>query len=100
LTPPPWFDGLPQDPRGFYVLAEAGWIAGEPVFSKFDVDRTVALAIHRACALCGYPMPKGRDRHRVHWCLPSSATLFDQPRASGKFAVPYSFGAIPSGVGR
>lgn len=64
-TPPPWFEGLPKDPRGFYVLAEAGWVDGEPMFSKFDHDRTIALAMHRACALCGYPMPKGHNVYRA-----------------------------------
>ncbi|WP_166906835.1 hypothetical protein [Mycobacterium sp. DL440] len=63
-TPPPWFEGLPKDERGFYVLAEAGWVDGQPMFSKFDMDRTIALAMHRACALCGYPMPKGHNVYR------------------------------------
>jgi hypothetical protein len=64
-TPPPWFEGLPKDPRGFFVLAEAGWVDGILMFSKFDMDRTIALAMHRACALCGYPMPKGHNVYRA-----------------------------------
>jgi hypothetical protein len=59
------FEGLPKDPRGFYVLAEAGWVDGEPMFSKFDMDRTIALAMRRACALCGYPMPAGTNVYRA-----------------------------------
>lgn len=64
--PPPWFEDLPKDPRGFYILAEAGWVNGEPSFSKFDMDRTIALVLHRACALCGFPMPPG---HNVYRCF-------------------------------
>lgn len=61
--PPPWVEGLPQDERGFYVLAEAGYLSGKPTFSRNDMDRTVALAINRACALCGFEMAEG---HRVY----------------------------------
>jgi hypothetical protein len=55
----------PQDARGFYVLAEAGWEDGKPVFNKFSIERTLVLAINRACALCGYPMPKGTNVYRA-----------------------------------
>lgn len=64
-TPPPWFEGLPKDSRGFFVLAEAGYLDGKPSFSKFDHDRTVALEIHRACAMCGYPLPDGENVYRA-----------------------------------
>jgi hypothetical protein len=64
-TPPPWIAELPQDGRGFYVPAEAGWQSGEPVFSKYSVERTVALAMRRACAVCGYLMPKGSLVYRA-----------------------------------
>jgi hypothetical protein len=59
VTPPPWIADLPTDARGFHAPAEAGWEAGEPILSKFDNNRTVALALRRACAVCGYSMPKG-----------------------------------------
>jgi hypothetical protein len=35
------------------------------MFSKFDMDRTIALAMRRACALCGYPMPAGTNVYRA-----------------------------------
>jgi hypothetical protein len=47
-TSPPWFEGLPKDPRGFFVLAEASWVDGKPMFSKFDMDQTIALAMQVA----------------------------------------------------
>lgn len=64
-APAPWFEDLPRDPRGFFILAEAGWEAGKPIFNRFSVERTVVLAINRACALCGYPMPKGTHVYRA-----------------------------------
>lgn len=63
--PAPWFETLPRDARGFFVLAEVGWEGGKPIFSKFSVERTVVLAINRACALCGYPMPPGALVYRA-----------------------------------
>jgi hypothetical protein len=59
VTAPPWIADLPTDARGFHTPAGAGWLDGTPIFSKFHVDRTVALALRRACAVCGYTMPKG-----------------------------------------
>lgn len=63
--PPPWVEGLPQDERGFYILAEAGYLNGKPTFSRNDMDRTVALAINRACALCGFEMVEGHPVYRT-----------------------------------
>ena len=63
--PAPWIGGLPQDERGFYVLSEAGWENGKPIFSKFSVERTVTLAVNRGCSLCGYLMPSGRNVYRA-----------------------------------
>lgn len=63
--PAPWIASLPQDQRGFYVLAEAGWEDGKPIFSKFSVERTVTLAVNRGCSLCGHLMPSGRNVYRA-----------------------------------
>jgi hypothetical protein len=87
-TPPPWFDGLPKDPREFYVLAEAGWVDGEPMFSKFDMDRTIALAIHRACALCGYPMPQGTNLYRAFAQGDAAEIRMNQTKHSHDLAGP------------
>jgi hypothetical protein len=62
--PAPWIAELPQDSRGFFVLSEAGWEGGKPVFSKFSVERTFVLAMNRACALCGHLMPEGTSVYR------------------------------------
>jgi hypothetical protein len=64
-TPPPWIAGLPQDDRGFFIPAEAGWDKGVPLLSSFSIDRTVVLAVNRACAVCGYAMDRGRLAYRA-----------------------------------
>jgi hypothetical protein len=55
---PLWLEGLPHDERGYPVPAEAGWVSGDPVLAKVDIQRKVALGLRRACAICGYQMRK------------------------------------------
>jgi hypothetical protein len=64
-VPAAWIDGLPRDSRGFVVPAEAGWQVGKPILAKVDQDRKVALGMQRACAVCGYEMPKGTKVYRA-----------------------------------
>ncbi|MBC2644998.1 hypothetical protein [Rhodococcus sp. 3A] len=64
-TPAPWIEDLPRDERGFVVPAEAGWQDGKPILSKVSTSRKVALGMRRACAVCGYPMPKGTTVYRA-----------------------------------
>jgi hypothetical protein len=65
VVPPPWIADLPTDSRGFPVPAEAGWLDGKAIFSQFSNDRTVALALRRACSVCGFVMPKGNLVYRA-----------------------------------
>jgi hypothetical protein len=66
VEPPPWITELPTDSRGFPVPAEAGWAeSGEPKIALVATDRKVALAMRRACAVCGRHMPKGRPVYRA-----------------------------------
>lgn len=92
--PPPWFDGLPKDPRGFFVLAEAGYVDGQPSFSKFDMDRTVALVMHRACALCGYPMARGHNVYRAFAQGDAAVIRMDQRTHSHDLAGPLHLSCI------
>lgn len=64
-TPPAWIADLPHDPRGFLAPAEAGWENGLPILSKVATDRKVALGMRRACAVCGFAMPKGNNVYRA-----------------------------------
>jgi hypothetical protein len=64
-TPPPWIADLPTDSRGFHVPAEAGWESGEPRIALVDNDRSIALALRRACAVCGYEIPPGSLFYRA-----------------------------------
>jgi hypothetical protein len=64
-TPAPWIADLPVDHRGFPVPAEAGWENGEPILSKVGTERKIALAMRRACAVCGYAMPAGSTVYRA-----------------------------------
>jgi len=93
-TPPPWFEDLPRDPRGFYVLAEAGWVDDQPSFAKFDLDRTIALAIHRACAMCGYPMPKGHNVYRAFAQGDAAEIRMNQTEHSHDLAGPLHLSCI------
>lgn len=61
----PWIADLPRDARGFPVPAEAGWDDGKPILSKVATERKVALGMRRACAVCGYEMPKGTTVYRA-----------------------------------
>lgn len=63
--PAPWIEGLPRDSRGFVVPAEAGWENGTPILAKVGQDRKVALGMRRACAVCGYEMPRGSHVYRA-----------------------------------
>lgn len=66
ITPPPWIADLPVDHRGFPVPAEAGWTEeGEPRIALVATDRKVALALQRACAVCGHHIPKGQLLYRA-----------------------------------
>lgn len=63
--PPPWIADLPSDRRGFPAPAEAGWDTGVPILSKVATDRKVVLGVQRACAVCGYELPKGSPVYRA-----------------------------------
>jgi hypothetical protein len=64
-TPAPWIADLPCDARGFPAPAEAGWESGKPILSKVATDRKVALGLRRACAVCGYEIPKDTTVYRA-----------------------------------
>lgn len=66
ITPPPWIADLPIDHRGYPVPAEASWTEdGLPLISVVATERKVALALRRACAVCGHHMPKGQPVYRA-----------------------------------
>lgn len=45
--------------------AEVGWPNAAPKLDSVDVQRKVVLGFHRACAVCGYPMPGGSRVYRA-----------------------------------
>lgn len=64
-APPPWLDDLPRERRGFPIPAEAPWVDGAAVLAGGAADRKVALALKRACAVCGYRLAPERPVYRV-----------------------------------
>lgn len=61
LDIPGRMQGLPVDPRGYVVPAEAPWRDGKPIISAYDKARTLAIALNSACSQCGNQFdPKDR----------------------------------------
>jgi len=71
---PPWIEDLPRDSRGYPVPAEAGWQDGHPLLKVVATDRKVALGMRRACAVCGYQIPKGATVYRA-WAQGDAAHM-------------------------
>jgi hypothetical protein len=65
VTPPAHLTGVPVDARGYLVPAETPWRDGVAHLSKISPDRTAALAMCRACAVCGHLLPPGQKVYRV-----------------------------------
>lgn len=63
--PAEWLAALPTDGRGFRVPAEAPWTGQEPEVSAASSERTVALALERCCAICGFPLIVGWPVYRA-----------------------------------
>lgn len=63
--PVPHLRDLPTDPRGFLVPAETPWVDGSPRLSKVEPVLKLLLAAHRACSVCGYPMPPDEAVWRI-----------------------------------
>lgn len=60
LEPPPHLVDLPRDSRGYLVPAEAPWTDEGPRLAGLDPHRSVGLAIHRACCVCGFSLVEGQ----------------------------------------
>lgn len=56
---------LPRDSRGYLVPAESPWTDDGPRLSETEPLLKFLLAAHRACAVCGYPMPKSEPVWRI-----------------------------------
>lgn len=62
----PHLRDLPRDHRGYLVPAEAPWLDDGPALSRVEPIIRVLLAAYRACAVCGFSMPKAEPVWRIY----------------------------------
>jgi hypothetical protein len=65
VTPPDHLMQIPRDERGFIVPAESPWEGALPQLSRYDLPRTLGLALGRACAVCGFELQPGNPVWRA-----------------------------------
>jgi hypothetical protein len=65
-TPAAHLGDLPIDPRwGLLVPAEARWTDDQPVLAENNPYAVVTLTAYRACAVCGYFIPRSEPCWRI-----------------------------------